>query len=43
MRTLKLLLVDDHPGFINAAMRHLRRLDWIQVLGMAGNGIEAIT
>jgi len=40
MRTLKLLLVDDHPGFINAAMRHLRRLDWIQVLG---NGIEAIT
>ena len=43
MRTLTLLLVDDHPGFINAAMRHLRRLDWIQVLGMAGNGIEAIT
>jgi DNA-binding NarL/FixJ family response regulator len=43
MPTLKLLLVDDHPGFINAAMRHLRRLDWIQVLGMAGNGIEAIT
>ena len=43
MRTLNLLLVDDHPGFINAAMRHLRRVEWIQVLGMAGNGIEAVT
>ena len=43
MRTLRLLLVDDHPGFINAAVRHLRRLDWIEVAGMAGNGIEAIT
>lgn len=42
MRTLKLLLVDDHEGFINAAMRHLRRLDWIEVVGSAGNGIEAI-
>ena len=43
MRHLKLLLVDDHPGFINAAVRHLRRLDWLSVVGMAGNGIEAIT
>jgi DNA-binding NarL/FixJ family response regulator len=43
MRTLNLLLVDDHPGFINAAMRHLRRVEWIRVLGMAGNGIEAVT
>lgn len=42
MRTLKLLLVDDHEGFINAAMRHFRRMDWIDVLGSAGNGIEAI-
>ncbi len=42
MRTLKLLLVDDHEGFINAAMRHLRRLDWIELVGSAGNGIEAI-
>lgn len=42
MRTIKLLLVDDHEGFINAAMRHLRRIDWIQVVGSAGNGIEAI-
>lgn len=43
MRHLKILLVDDHPGFINAAVRHLRRLDWLTVIGMAGNGIEAIT
>ena len=42
MRTLKLLLVDDHEGFINAAMRHLRRLDWVELIGSAGNGIEAI-
>ena len=43
MRKLRLLLVDDHPGFINAAIRHLRKLDWVEVAGMAGNGIEAIT
>jgi DNA-binding NarL/FixJ family response regulator len=43
MRHLKILLVDDHPGFINAAVRHLRRLDWLTVAGMAGNGVEAIT
>ena len=43
MRTLRLLLVDDHPGFINAAVRHLRKLEWIEIAGMAGNGIEAIT
>ena len=42
MRTLNLLLVDDHEGFINAAMRHLRRLDWIEMVGSAGNGVEAI-
>jgi DNA-binding NarL/FixJ family response regulator len=39
---LKVLLVDDHPGFINAAVRHLRRLEWVDVVGSAGNGIEAI-
>ena len=42
MSTLKLLLVDDHEVFINAAMRHLRRLDWVELIGSAGNGIEAI-
>lgn len=39
---LKILLVDDHPGFINAAVRHLRRLEWVEIVGSAGNGIEAI-
>jgi DNA-binding NarL/FixJ family response regulator len=43
MRELKILLVDDHPGFIGAAMRHLRRLQWASIVGTAGNGIEAIT
>ncbi|MBF6025604.1 response regulator [Lysobacter niastensis] len=43
MRELKILLVDDHPGFIGAAVRHLRRLDWAEIVGTAGNGIEAIT
>ena len=42
MRQLKVLIVDDHPGFISAAMRHLRRLDWLEVVGTASNGIEAI-
>jgi DNA-binding NarL/FixJ family response regulator len=39
---LSVLLVDDHEGFINAAVRHLRRLDWVDIVGSAGNGIEAI-
>ncbi len=43
MRTLDVLLVDDHEGFINAALRHLRRFDWIRVAGTAHNGIEAVS
>lgn len=42
MSPLKVLLVDDHSGFIAAAMRHFRRLPWLEVVGTAGNGIEAI-
>lgn len=42
MNKLTVLLVDDHEGFINAAMRHLRKLPWIEVVGQAGNGLEAI-
>lgn len=42
MASLKILLVDDHPGFINAAMRRLRRLGWVEIVGTAGSGIEAI-
>ena len=39
---LRVLLVDDHEGFINAAVPHLRRLDWVTIAGSASNGIEAI-
>ena len=42
MNKLTVLLVDDHEGFINAALRHLRKLPWIEVVGQAGNGLEAI-
>ena len=42
MKTLRILLVDDHAGFINAAMRHLRKLEWVDVVGSASNGIQAI-
>jgi len=43
MNTIKLLLVDDHAGFLSAVMRHLRKCSWINVVGTAGNGLEAIT
>ena len=42
MSKITVLMVDDHEGFINAAMRHLRKLDWLDVVGRAGNGLEAI-
>lgn len=42
MSKLSVLLVDDHDGFINAVLRHFRKLDWINVVGSAGNGLEAI-
>lgn len=42
MPRLKLLLVDDHEAFINAAIRQFRKLDWVTVAGTAANGIEAI-
>ena len=42
MRTLRVLLVDDHEGFINAAIRHFRKVEWLDIAGTAGNGLEAI-
>ena len=42
MQTIHVLLVDDHEGFINAAQRHFRKVDWLKVVGTAGNGLEAI-
>ena len=38
----RVLLVDDHDGFINAAMRHFRKVEWLDIAGTAGNGLEAI-
>ncbi len=40
--SLKLLLVDDHEGFLNAAKRHFRNVPWIEIVGQALNGLEAI-
>ena len=42
MSKLTVLLVDDHEGFINAAMRHFRKIDWLDIVGSAANGLEAI-
>lgn len=40
--SLKILLVDDHAGFVSAAARHLRRLPWATLAGTAGSGAEAL-
>ena len=42
MSKITVLLVDDHEGFINAALRHLRKVEWLDIVGRAGNGLEAI-
>ena len=42
MDPITVLLVDDHEGFINAAMRHFRKVDWLRVVGTAAYGLEAI-
>lgn len=39
---LRLLLVDDHEAFLNAAERQLRRVDGIEVVGRGADGIEAV-
>ncbi|MGY6519225.1 MAG: response regulator [Lysobacteraceae bacterium] len=39
---LRVLLVDDHEGFLNAAQRHFRQLKWMEVVGRALNGLEAV-
>jgi len=41
-KTIRLLLVDDHAAFINAAKRHLRKFPWLEVIGSAANGLEAV-
>lgn len=42
MSKVTVLLVDDHEGFINAALRHFRRFSWLEVVATAANGLEAI-
>jgi DNA-binding NarL/FixJ family response regulator len=42
MSAVTVLLVDDHEGFLNAAMRQFRSIEWIKVVGRALNGLEAI-
>ena len=40
MSKITVLLV--HEGFINAALRHLRKVEWLEIVGRASNGLEAI-
>ena len=42
MSKITVLLVDDHEGFINAALRHLRKVEWLEIVGRASNGLEAL-
>ena len=42
LKTIRLLLVDDHEGFINAVIRHMHKHPWIEIAGTAANGIEAV-
>jgi DNA-binding NarL/FixJ family response regulator len=42
MDRIRVLLVDDHEGFIKAALRHFRTQSWIDVVGQALNGLEAV-
>ena len=39
---LRLLIVDDHEAFLNAAERQLRRVEQVMVVGRGTNGIEAV-
>jgi DNA-binding NarL/FixJ family response regulator len=42
MKKIRLILVDDHEGFIRAVVRHLRRLEWVEVIGTAQDGQTAV-
>ncbi len=42
MSRLKILIVDDHEAFINAAARHLRKVDWLEIVGRASNGMDGV-
>jgi two-component system invasion response regulator UvrY len=42
MTLIRLLIVDDHDAFLNAAERHLRRVPHVAIVGRGRNGIEAV-
>ena len=42
MTLIRLLIVDDHDAFLNAAERHLRRVPHVSIVGRGRNGIEAV-
>ena len=42
MTLIRLLIVDDHDAFLNAAERHLRRVPHVTIIGRGRNGIEAV-
>ena len=42
MTLIRLLIVDDHDAFLNAAERHLRRVAHVAIIGRGRNGIEAV-
>ena len=42
MQTLRVLLVDDNPAFLDAAARELTADTRVQIVGRAGSGEEAL-
>lgn len=42
MHKFTVLLVDDHESFLNAAIRHFRQASWLEIVGCASNGLEAL-
>lgn len=39
---LRVLLVDDSPAFLQAARQYLAAQAWIEIVGQAGDGTEAV-
>lgn len=42
MKELKVLLIDDHDGFLDSAERFLKTLGWVTVVGRGNDGLQAI-